>query len=57
MTNWNNTKDWEKSSNEWVATMHKSRLNKEKKSMCNHDDFGWCKNCLTTVDGEKLKPV
>ena len=57
MTIWNNTKDWEKTSNEWVGTMHKSRLKKEKKAKCNHDDFGWCENCLTTEDGEKLEPV
>lgn len=57
MTDWSNSKNWEKISNEWVTTMHKSRRKKEASMICNHDDYGWCKNCLITVDGEKVTPV
>ena len=53
-----NSEGWQKNSDEWVDTMHKSRMKKEKKNAkCDHDDFEWCDNCLTTVDGEKIEPV
>lgn len=55
----NNSKRWQKNSDEWVSAMHESRIKKEKKreAVCDHDDFGWCELCLTTIDGEKLEPV
>ena len=54
-----NSERWQKNSDEWVKTMHKSRIKKEEKNnaTCDHEDFEWCDNCLTTVDGEKIEPV
>ena len=54
-----NSERWQKNSDEWVNTMHKSRRKKEKKreAVCDHDDLEWCDNCLVTEDGEELEPV
>jgi len=56
---WHNDDNWQKSSDEWVKAVEESRKRKEAKrnAICDHDDFGWCEICLTTVDGEKLTPV
>ena len=56
---WNNSESWQKNSDEWVKAVEESRKLKETKrnAVCDHDDFGWCEVCLTTVDGEKLEPV
>ena len=55
----NNSKRWEKNSDEWVKAMHESRRKKERKreAICDHGDLEWCENCLTTEDGEELEPV
>ena len=53
-----NTKEWQNTSDAWVKTMHES--NRRKRALygqCNHDDFGWCESCLVTVDGEELVKV
>ena len=53
-----NTKEWQSTSDAWVKTMHES--NRRKRALygqCNHDDFGWCESCLVTVDGEELVEV
>ena len=53
-----NTKDWQDTSDAWVKTMHES--NRRKRALygqCTHDDFGWCESCLVTVDGEELVEV
>ena len=53
-----NTKEWQNTSDAWVKTMHES--NRRKRALygqCNHDDFGWCESCLGTVDGEELVEV
>lgn len=64
-----NDEQWKKSSDEWVKTMDESRRRKNEAQLsherkifgddyqCNHDDYGWCKHCLTTIDGEKLERV
>lgn len=64
-----NDKRWQKESDGWVKTMEESRRRKNERQLsherkifgndyqCNHDDFGWCDNCLTTIDGEKLVRV
>ena len=55
---WINSKQWQENSDGWVKAMHESRERKEKaKQECDHGDFGWCDNCLTTIDGERLEPV
>jgi len=56
---WNNDSNWQKNSDEWVKAVEESRKLKEAKryQICDHDDFGWCELCLTTIDGEKLEPV
>ena len=56
----NNDKQWQDASDGWVKSMHESRERKEKlreQELCNHGDYGWCDNCLTTVDGEKLVAI
>ena len=52
-----NSERWQDASDGWVKSMHESREMKEKKNFCNHGDFEWCENCLTTVDGEKIETV
>ena len=53
----NNDKRWQDNSDGWVKATEESRKRKENKGKCDHEDFEWCENCLTTVDGEKIEPV
>ena len=55
---YNNSKEWQETSDGWVKTMHESNKRKlAKYGQCNHDDFEWCDVCLITVDGEELVAV
>jgi hypothetical protein len=55
---YNNSKEWQETSDAWVKTMHESNKRKlAKYGQCNHDDFEWCDVCLITVDGEELVAV
>ena len=55
---YNNSKEWQETSDAWVKTMHESNKRKlAKYGQWNHDDFGWCDVCLIRVDGEELVAV
>ena len=44
---WLNNESWQKNSDEWVETMHKSRKRKEqlKLNECHHPIEEWCVVC------------
>ena len=59
---WANDAQWRKESDEWVATMEKSRIRKEKLRLkeqlkleeCNHKIEEWCEVCsYDYATGEK----
>ena len=53
---WANDAQWRKESDEWVATMEKSRIRKEKLRLteCNHKIEEWCEVCSYDYEtGEK----
>ena len=47
MGEYDNDAQWRKESDEWVATMEKSRIRKEKLKLkeCNHKIKEWCEVC------------
>ena len=50
-----NSKEWQKSSDEWVKAMNESKRRKEEnKKECNHPIEEWCENCRYTIDGERI---
>ena len=52
----NNDESWQKNSDEWVETMHKSRKRKEqlKLNECHHPIEEWCVVCSYDYETKEL---